>query len=135
MKNKLADFSNNLVINEIGKNGAFSFLSAFQSNELDYQTFYPTLSDKVAYPIVKKDLLQDNQKYRSSAFDDITRITEGKGIKNPNIILVSFSGSAIDLIFAQNAKAILNDIGTEELAHLEMVGTYSKGVYFSFWLS
>ena len=43
MKNKLADFSNNLVINEIGKNGAFSFLSAFQSNELDYQTFYPTL--------------------------------------------------------------------------------------------
>ena len=66
MKNKLADFSNNLVINEIGKNGAFSFLSAFQSNELDYQTFYPTLSDKEAYPIVKKDLLQDNQKYKSS---------------------------------------------------------------------
>ena len=27
---------------------------------------------------------------------------------NPNIILVSFSGSAIDLIFAQNAKAILH---------------------------
>ena len=100
MKNKLADFSNNLVINEIGKNGAFSFLSAFQSNELDYQTFYPTLSDKEAYPIVKKDLLQDNQKYRSSFYDDITRITEGNGIQNPNIILVAIESFSADFLTA-----------------------------------
>ena len=107
MKNKLADFSNNLVINEIGKNGAFSFLSAFQSNELDYQTFYPTLSDKEAYPIVKKDLLQDNQKYKSSAFDDITRITEGKGIKNPNIILVAIESFSADFLTAFGNKGNL----------------------------
>ncbi|MBL7881025.1 MAG: LTA synthase family protein, partial [Chryseobacterium gambrini] len=36
MKNKQSDFSNNLVMNEVGKNGAFSFVTAFKSNELDY---------------------------------------------------------------------------------------------------
>ena len=107
MKNKLADFSNNLVINEVGKNGAFSFLSAFQSNELDYQTFYPTLSDKEAYPIVKKDLLQDNQKYKSSAFDDISRITAGDGIKNPNIILVAIESFSADFLTAFGNKGNL----------------------------
>lgn len=48
LKNKQADFGNNLVMNEIGKNGAFSFFAAFRSNELDYHTFYPTLKERDA---------------------------------------------------------------------------------------
>jgi phosphoglycerol transferase MdoB-like AlkP superfamily enzyme len=82
-------------------------LSAFQSNELDYQTFYPTLSDKEAYPIVKKDLLQDNQKYKSSVYDDISRITAGDGIKNPNIILVAIESFSADFLTAFGNKGNL----------------------------
>ncbi|HBV14594.1 LTA synthase family protein [Chryseobacterium carnipullorum] len=95
MKNKQADFTDNLVVNELGKNGAFSFVTAFKANELDYETFYPKLPEKEAYSIVKKDLLQENQKYTSLKYDDISRFTEGNQEQRPNIILItieSFSG-------------------------------------------
>ncbi len=95
MKNKQADFSNNLVVNELGKNGVFSFFAAFHSNELDYKMFYPTLSDREAYTILKKTLLQENQQYASAQWDNINRITKGENESRPNIILIaieSFSG-------------------------------------------
>lgn len=95
LKNKQADFSNNLVLNEVGKNGVFSFFAAFRSNELDYDIFYPNLNDKEAYTILKKTLLQKNQQYTSEQWDDINRITKGENEIRPNIILIaieSFSG-------------------------------------------
>ncbi|WP_379969409.1 LTA synthase family protein [Epilithonimonas sp. UC225_85] len=95
MKNKQADFSNNLVVNELGKNGAFSFISAYKSNELDYETFYPKLSEKEAYSVLKHHLLQENQNYTTTKHEDISRLTRGNQEQRPNIILItieSFSG-------------------------------------------
>lgn len=95
LKNKQADFSNNLVLNELGKNGTFSFFSAFKSNELDYETFYPKIDDKEAYSVLKKNLLQENQAYLSNKWDDISRTTKSENEQRPNVILIaieSFSG-------------------------------------------
>ncbi len=95
LKNKQADFSNNLVLNELGKNGTFSFFTAFKSNELDYETFYPKIDDKEAYSILKKNLLQENQAYVSNKWDDISRTTKSGNEQHPNVILIaieSFSG-------------------------------------------
>ncbi len=98
MKNKQADFSNNLVVNELGKNGAFSFISAYQSNELDYETFYPKLPEKEAYSIVKKNLLQENQKYTTTRYDDISRLTKGNQEEKPNIILIAIESFSADFL-------------------------------------
>ena len=98
MKNKQADFSNNLVVNELGKNGAFSFVTAFKSNELDYETFYPKLPEKEAYSIVKKDLLQENQKYATTQYDDISRLTTGHQEQKPNIILITIESFSADFL-------------------------------------
>ena len=95
LKNKQADFSNNLVLNELGKNGTFSFFSAFKSNELDYETFYPKIDDKEAYSVLKKNLLQENQAYATNKWDDISRTTKSDNEQRPNVILIaieSFSG-------------------------------------------
>ncbi len=95
LKNKQADFSNNLVLNELGKNGTFSFFTAFKSNELDYETFYPKIDDKEAYSVLKKNLLQENQAYVSNKWDDISRTTKSENEQRPNVILIaieSFSG-------------------------------------------
>jgi len=95
LKNKQADFSNNLVLNELGKNGTFSFFTAFKSNELDYETFYPKIDDKEAYSVLKKNLLQENQAYATNKWDDISRITKSENEQRPNVILIaieSFSG-------------------------------------------
>lgn len=98
MKNKIADFSNNSVVNELGKNGAFSFVAAFRSNELDYETFYPKLPEKEAYSIVKKNLLQENQKYATSKYDDISRFTLGNQEQKPNIILIAIESFSADFL-------------------------------------
>jgi len=98
MKNKQADFSNNLVINELGKNGAFSFVTAFKSNELDYETFYPKLPEKEAYSIVKNNLLQENQKFTSTKYDDISRSTTGNQEHKPNIILIAIESFSADFL-------------------------------------
>ena len=98
MKNKHADFSNNLVVNELGKNGAFSFVTAFKSNELDYETFYPKLPEKEAYSIVKKNLLQENQKYTTAKYDDISRLTTGNQEQKPNIILIAIESFSADFL-------------------------------------
>jgi len=98
MKNKIADFSNNSVVNELGKNGAFSFFAAFRSNELDYETFYPKLPEKEAYSIVKKNLLQENQKYTTSKYDDISRFTRGNQEQKPNIILIAIESFSADFL-------------------------------------
>ena len=95
LKNKQADFSNNLVLNELGKNGTFSFFTAFKSNELDYETFYPKIDDKEAYSVLKKNLLQENQAYATNKWDDISRNTKSENEQRPNVILIaieSFSG-------------------------------------------
>ncbi|WP_228372314.1 LTA synthase family protein [Chryseobacterium gregarium] len=100
LKNKQADFSNNLVINELGKNGAYSFISAFRSNELDYDIFYPKISDKEAFSLVKKDLLQTNQRYSSQNFDNLSRFTKGSDEKKSNIILIAIESFSADFLTA-----------------------------------
>ena len=95
LKNKQAESTDNLVINELGKNGVFSFFTAFKANELDYMTFYPSIPDHDAYKVLKTDLLQNNQTYVTSHWDDISRSTKGEQEQKPNIILItieSFSG-------------------------------------------
>ncbi|MBB4805402.1 phosphoglycerol transferase MdoB-like AlkP superfamily enzyme [Chryseobacterium defluvii] len=103
-KNKQAEFSNNLVVNELGKNGVYSFFAAFRSNELDYGTFYPKLPEKEAYSIVKKDLLQENERYTSSQWDNITRYIAGNNEAHPNIILIAIESFSADFLSAFGNK-------------------------------
>lgn len=98
MKNKQADFSNNSVVNEIGKNGVFSFFAAFRSNELDYQAFYPIISTRDAYAEVKRHLLQENQNYTSNQWDNITRGTKGNNEQRPNIVLVAIESFSAEFL-------------------------------------
>lgn len=98
MKNKMADFSNNMVVNEVGKNGVFSFFSAYRSNELDYDTFYMTVDEKDAYSTLKENLLQENQKYDTKKWDDINRITNGNKESHPNIILITIESFSADFL-------------------------------------
>ena len=98
LTNFMAEFSLNSVVNEVAKNGVFSFFRAYRSNELDYEKFYQTLPEKEAYSILKKNLIQENQAYNSNQIDAILRTTQGSDEIRPNIVMVvieSFSGEFI----------------------------------------
>nr|WP_319570427.1 LTA synthase family protein [uncultured Draconibacterium sp.] len=98
LTNSMAEFSLNSVVNEVAKNGVFSFFRAYRSNELDYEKFYQTLPEKEAYSILKKNLIQENQAYNSNQIDAILRTTQDSDEIRPNIVMVvieSFSGEFI----------------------------------------
>ena len=129
MKNKQADFSNNLVVNEIGKNGVFSFFAAFRSNELDYDIFYPKIDEKRAYTILKKNILQENQTYTTDQWNDINRITKGENENRSNIILIAIESFSGDFLKAFGNKDNLtpnyDSLANQSIffAHLYATGT------------
>lgn len=98
LQNKQAEFSQNLSINEMSKNAVFSFFAAYRANELDYTTFYPTINNKAAYAIVKKNILQHNQHYLSNQWDDIERESSGNSNYRPNIIMVTIESFSADFL-------------------------------------
>jgi len=87
--NKMAEYGKNLYVNELSKNGVYSFFAAYRSNELDYDTFYQKLPKNEAFALIKNDIRQDNQKFISNNNEDIARKVVNDGRENyPNIMLV-----------------------------------------------
>ncbi|GAB3023874.1 sulfatase-like hydrolase/transferase [Niabella terrae] len=132
MENKGADFSNNLVINELGKNGVFSFFAAYRSNELDYDTFYPTINKQKVYTILKRLLLQQNQRYTSREWDSINRLTAGRDEIRPNIILVaieSFSGAFLKAFGnRENLTPVYDSLAQQSIFFTNLYATGTRTV-------
>jgi len=80
-------FSDNRIINEIGKNGINSFIYAAYSHSLDYYHFYKTIEKDEAHIIARKLLEQDNIQFTNNEKIIIERniIANGK-MKKLNVI-------------------------------------------------
>lgn len=98
LKNDQSEISENSYINEISKNGVFSFFTAFKANELDYMKFYPTLPDTEAYSILKKELIEPGESYTNNNFENITRQIPGNNSGTPNIVLVCIESFSADFL-------------------------------------
>ena len=97
--NKQAEWSQNFYENELSKNGTYSFFAAYIANELDYNTFYKTLDQKQAYSVLKKELIQKNQKFTKSSFDEIERMSLSKSKEErPNIVLITIESFSADFL-------------------------------------
>lgn len=119
-------------MNEIGKNGAFSFISAYQSNELDYKTFYPKLSDRDAYSVLKASLLQENQNYETTQADAISRITKGGQEQRPNIIVIAIESFSADFLTEFGNKDHLtpnyDELATQSIFFTNLYATGTRTV-------
>ncbi len=96
LKNKQAETGRNQTLNEISKNGAFSFFAAYRSNELDYDQFYSKLPLEQAYGVVRNEITQRNQLISSPKSDNIKRITLDSNEYRPNIVLVTIESFSAD---------------------------------------
>jgi phosphoglycerol transferase MdoB-like AlkP superfamily enzyme len=109
--NKMAENGKNLYVNELSKNGVYSFFAAFRSNELDYDTFYQKLPDNEAFALVKKDIQQSNQSYVSNEQASLNRKVSNTGTeKHPNIVLVCIESFSAKFMteFGNKAKLTPN---------------------------
>ncbi len=128
LENKQAETGNNLALNEIGKNGVFSFFAAFRANELDYKNFYPTINDSVAYARIKKGILQKNQNYTSLEWNNITRNTVGSNAYNPNIILITIESFSADFLkYFGNKNQLTPNFDSLENSSLFFTNMYATG--------
>lgn len=91
IKNNDAEWSENRYVNEINKAGIYSFFAAFKSNELEYHTFYPTISEEIAQKKVSQDLsytLLNDEKENNFIERKIFSNKDNKTPEKPNVIFV-----------------------------------------------
>lgn len=65
--------SGNNYANEIASNGMYSFVSAFGTNQIDYETFYPKLEPEKALAMLKDQLAEPNARFLSDDPWDLRR--------------------------------------------------------------
>lgn len=122
LTNKTAEKNQNVYLNEIGKNGVFSFFSALKSNELDYHQFYRTMPEKNAYTLLKKELLQKDNQYTDATLTNITRHVTGTQEGRPNIILICIESFSADFLKA---------FGNKESLTPNYEGLAERGLFFT----
>ncbi|MFN4199078.1 MAG: LTA synthase family protein, partial [Flavobacterium sp.] len=100
INNSDAEWSQNRYINEISKAGIYSFFAAFKSNELDYNTFYPTISKKEAQKKVAKDLFDLSKSTQKNFWIDrkITSPKDSSSNIKPNVIFVLMESMSADYL-------------------------------------
>jgi phosphoglycerol transferase MdoB-like AlkP superfamily enzyme len=83
----IADFSDNMYIDDLAQNGIYSLFAAFRNNELDFNRFYRTESPAAVMPELRTLVEENNSRYKTP--DRLTRAISNPGDeKHLNIILV-----------------------------------------------
>ncbi len=133
INNKQAETSKNLYVNELSKNGVYSFFAAFRSNELDYETFYQQLSKKEAFAMIKKDIKQSNQVFLSNELTSLDRkVTNTGEEKKQNIILICIESFSAEFMtsFAnkQNLTPNLDKLAKESIFFTNLYATGTRTI-------
>lgn len=127
--NKMAEYSDNQYVNELSKNGVYSFFAAFRSNELDYDTFYQKLPKDEAFALVKKDIKQGNQSYTTTENTSLNRKVTNEGTEtHPNIILVCIESFSADFMGALgNEKHLTPNLDAMSKESIFFTNMYATG--------
>jgi len=98
VKNSFAEQGNNRYANELSKAGIYSFFAAFKNNELNYEDFYSLISDKVAFNLVRKELIETNSKFIDNGLS-IKRLINSDNIEHkPNVITITIESLSADFL-------------------------------------
>ena len=96
--NKQAEYSTNTYVNELSKNGVFSFFSAFRANELDYDLFYKKLDINQAYQIIQNELKLKNHLTNKKTNSIEREISTDSIAITPNIVLIAIESFSADFL-------------------------------------
>jgi phosphoglycerol transferase MdoB-like AlkP superfamily enzyme len=133
VNNKLAENEKNLYVNELSKNGVYSFFAAFRSNELDYDTFYQKLPESEAFALIKKDIKQTNQNFVYSAEKNINRTVTNSGTEeHPNIMLICIESFSAEFMGAfgdkEHLTPVLDKMAGESIFFTNLYATGTRTV-------
>lgn len=90
VNNKFHRFSANTYVNELAGNGMYELFAAYLNNELNYDQFYSTITDKESFQTIRKLLTTPESRFVSDDPFDFTRVIENPGPeKRMNVVLIS----------------------------------------------
>ena len=95
---RMPKFDNNYV-QEIAKNGQYSFFSAFRNNELDYRKFYQYAKAGDAVRRVRALVAEPNTKFKAHAESPLRRSVLARGDERyPNVIQITVESLSADFL-------------------------------------
>jgi phosphoglycerol transferase MdoB-like AlkP superfamily enzyme len=105
IKNTTVEITKNRYNNELAKNGIHSLFAAFLNNELDYETFYATRSNKENFAELKELLKSADSEYISNDDFDITRrITNQGEEKKYNVVFITVESLSGEFLSYKGSK-------------------------------
>lgn len=122
-----AEGSGNRYNDELGKNGFYSFFSAFLKNELDYEAFYPTLPAEEATRKIRAEFASAGTPFVNADGADIRRRVIPRGPeKKLNVMIVVMESMGAE--FMNENRADGADL-TPNLTRLSREGLYFSNAY------
>ena len=105
--------SDNIFVNELQANGLHRFYLAFQNSELDYTTFYKTLSTKQSFEQLS------NQLNLAVPNSSIQKIQSGAAENHKNVVLITIESYSAEFLKTygntQNITPFLDSLATKSL--------------------
>ncbi|MCA1966736.1 MAG: sulfatase-like hydrolase/transferase [Flavobacterium sp.] len=89
ISNSNADWSKNRYNNEISKAGIYSFFAELRNNKLDFKTFYNSISDELAFQLVRNNLKEENARFLANDFSIKRKIKDSLDSDlKPNVVFI-----------------------------------------------
>ncbi len=126
---QLHHINNNNFVNELAGNGMYELFAAYRNNELDFETFYPHLTDKEAIDTISKTLQEGNAIRNKDVYSIQHQVTSIGPETKFNVVLISiesFSAEFMNLFGnKQNITPFLDSLAQHSLVftHLYATGT------------
>lgn len=133
ISNSNADWSKNRYNNEISKAGIYSFFAELRNNKLDFKTFYNSISDQLAFQLVRNNLKEENARFLANEFSIKRKIKDSLDSDlKPNVVFILMeSMSASFMTEFGNEKKItpfLDSIANESLFFKNLQATGNRTV-------
>ena len=134
IKNSHAEWSSNRYNAEISKSGIYSFVSAFRNNQLAYNQFYTSITDKEAFNIIRNKLGSKGTVFQPdelSIHRTISNPAAAASVK-PNVVFVlveSFSASFMkEFGNDKNITPFLDSLAQESIFFTNLYATGTRTV-------
>lgn len=135
IQNSDAEWSKNRYVNEINKAGIYSFFAAFRSNELDYKTFYSTISEEEAQKKVIRDLNYSVSQTPQKTFQIQRKIISKRNdtfTETPNVIFVLMESMSADFMETfgnnQHLTPFLDSLASQSMLFKNLYATGTRTV-------
>ncbi len=128
--NNYRNFSSNSIANELAGNGLYELFAAYRNNELNYDQFYPHLSEKDAHFNLERILLPSVPLSSTLSLERI--VTHAGEEKKLNVVLISiesFSAEYLSLFGnTQRLTPFLDSLAQQSLTFTNLYATGTRTV-------